>query len=163
MATILGILNQIIDRRLNTHKYYSRRAWVKSVDKAKRTCVVEDSKEIEHEDVPLQSYGSCPSGLVQIPSVGSQVYITFTTDDNCFISSFSKVDEIIIDTDKVTFNGGADGMVKLQAIYDAINRLETLYNSHTHATAAVGTPCAPLPLITNLTIKDSLEDTKILH
>jgi phage baseplate assembly protein gpV len=65
---------------------------------------------------------------------------------------------IKIDTGIIELNGGLlGGLVKLDAIYSAINRLENLNNTHTHPSNATVTT----NLITELTKKGDLENERI--
>lgn len=103
MATILGTLNKIINRQINRHTLYSKFGWVKKVNEAERTCEVNTSDGLTYFNVNLQGFAGSKIGMVQMPTIDSQVIITFLTDTESFISAFSGVDKIFVDIDKNKF------------------------------------------------------------
>ena len=128
-AQILKVLNMIIDRRVKGKVFYTKKGIVVSVDETKRNCVV-TVDGFDYPDVSLQSIQSATKGIVVIPTVASQVYVTFGLDNLMYISLFSTIDKILIDTDLVQFNGGTlNGMVKVDSNVSQLNKIEQDINN----------------------------------
>jgi hypothetical protein len=115
------------------------------------------------------NYPANKAGFVLAPSVNSIVKVSFTDDQQAFVSMVSEVDFIYL-------NGNDyGGLVQVQPLVDKINALETLVNgilgalkSTTIPLASSGTyPFAPLYLaynaITPTTQKADLENTTVIH
>lgn len=72
---------------------------------------------------------------------------------------------ITIDGKTIELNGmNYGGLVIIDALIEKINRLENAFNTHVHTSAAPGIPTTPsLTIITPITVKSDLENTKIKH
>ena len=145
-------------------------AEVVSVDKANRLAVVLHLQEGTTQEVRLQS-ALAEAGLLLIPKIGSWVLVAQLNSDGAgSIIQCEDLEEVqlLIGGSEMTFkdglisfNGGEfKGLVKVEPTVKAFNDLqkevgdlklrltefETLFNSHTHGVAAVGSPTAvPAP------------------
>jgi hypothetical protein len=138
---------------------------VKSVDSAEKICIctpVDDSADIL--EVKLMAINA--NGFYVLPKVGSYVIVSLTSPSTGHIAMFSEVEEIHLNGD----NFG--GLTKLEDVVTKLNNLENalnshilLYNTHLHATAAVGPPVPPTvpdtqtPLVPTVNI--DLENTTV--
>lgn len=173
--TIGDQIKKLAKQAFKGERIYSEVCTVVSVSGRLAVCQpIDDSAKLQK--VRLQAIGGQSVGFVLVPKVGSYVIVTFIDKVNGFISSTTELKEIFIDTDLVTFNGGSnDGLVNVNDLVTKLNNLEntlntfmnTTYNTHTHISAAPGSPTAvPVPLNTTTltpTVKADLEDTKITH
>lgn len=173
--TIRQVLNLLIDRRIRESSLYSKTGTIKSVSESNRTCTV-TIDNVDYQNILLQGTIGLASGLVQIPSIGSQVKVSFLSGTAGFISMFSQLDKIIIDTNLVQFNGGANnGIIKIDSNVTKLNNIEqdinTLKNifstwavAPTDGGAALKTAAASwyASALTE-TVRADLEDTKITH
>lgn len=174
---ILDQIKEIVKLAFKSEKIYSEVCTIVSVNESERTCIcqpIDDSAELQK--VRLQAIKSQSVGLVQIPKVGSYVIVTFIDNKNSFVSVFTEIDKILIDTDLVQFNGGTfDGIVKINDLVTKLNNLENDINDlKTAFSSWVTVPNdggAALKAITATwyaatltpTVKNDLEDTKITH
>lgn len=162
--TIAETIQAFVKGEFNKLQIYSEVATVTSVNEPDRTCEAELLIGGEVFGIRLQSVIGNSNGFVQIPAINSKIVITFLNKSTGFVSLFSEVKKILIDTDLVKFNqGNLEGLVILQKIYDAVNRLETKYNAHIHGGVTVGTGVTAITTTTivPLTTKSGLENTKI--
>ena len=116
------------------------------------------------------NYPTNKAGFVLAPTVNSLVQVSFTDDQQAFVSMVSEVDFIYL-------NGNDyGGLVQVQPLVDKLNNLENMvndlknqYNSHTHVlTLSSGTGTAAVTVsqeTTTLTTtqKADLENTTVLH
>lgn len=175
MITSRDILNNIINEQLSSEEIYSKVCTVVSVSESERTCEVspiDGGANVTKARLQASLNGS--TGIVQIPTIDSYVIVTFINEQKGFVSLFTDVDKILIDTDLVQFNGGDnDGLIniteivtKLNALITEINTLKTWANIHVHATAAPGAPVPPTVLYTGTFSnfnKNDFEDINITH
>lgn len=162
--TIAETIQAFIKGEFDKLQIYSEVATVTSVNELDRTCEAELLVGGKVYGIRLQSVIGNSNGFVQIPENNSKIVITFLNKSTGYVSLFSKVSKILIDTDLVQFNQGSlDGLVILQKIYDAVNRLETKYNAHIHGgvTTGAGVTAVTTTVIVPLTTKSGLENTKI--
>lgn len=122
-------------------------------------------------DVKLSPTGT---GVRLTPSEKSIVEVSFLSNTEAYISSFSLVSKIEIDCDNIIFNGGNnDGLIIIQDLVTKLNNLENKVNDIITAlsvltlpvSGAVAGPPAPPPVVGFLTptVKANIEDTKIKH
>lgn len=151
---------------------YPIQATVKSVDEAEGTIVAEplQSENPEIYDVRISATLTPTLGLRVIPKVGSVVFVVMINRETGIVILASELEKILIDTDLVTFNGGAnaglvnvaDLVTQLNAIENKVNAFIALYNAHVHA--ALGTPTVSLVVGTLAnTLQNQIEDTKVKH
>ncbi len=139
-------------------------AEVVSVDKANRLAVVLHLQEGTTQEVRLQS-ALAEAGLLLIPKIGTWVLVAQLNSDGAGsiiqCEDLEEVQLLIGDSEMtfkdglISFNGGEfKGLVKVEPTVDAFNDLqkevsdlklrlttfETLFNSHTHVSAAPGVP-----------------------
>ena len=176
--TIAEIIQHIATQGLG--EIYSKVCKVTAVDKSARTVDVEPLDEsADIKAVRLQPDISKSTGLVQIPRNGSMVVVTFINEATAFVSLVTDPEEIIIDTDQVTINGGGnDGLINIRDLVTKLNNLENMlnahivvFNAHTHPyfpgplaqapTSVTATPDTQTPLVP--TVKLDLEDGKVKH
>jgi len=107
---------------------YSVVCTVESVDEAKRTAdVAPINGNAEIFDVRLQSALNGSNGLCIFPVIGSVVIVTFLNKLTGYVSLFSEVDKITLDTEnEITIDGGQNG--GLVKVNDLLNKLNTVEN-----------------------------------
>ena len=126
-----------------------------SVDENKGVCTVEGisgNASITLTNVELQTVVA--DGILIIPKVDSEVKVLYSKYTTPFICQYSEVEKMYLSADLVQFNDGAlGGMVKVIELTTKLNNLENLvnslistFNSHTHTSAAPGSPTTP-PLV----------------
>lgn len=164
--TTAEIIQAFVKGEFDKLQIYSEVATVTSVNETDRTCDAELLSGGTVYEIRLQSVIGNSNGMVLIPVKNSKILITFLNKSTGFVSLFSEIKKILIDTDLVQFNQGKlEGLVILQEIYDAVNRLETKYNTHVHGgvTVGVGVTAISTTPIAPLTTKSGLENTSILQ
>lgn len=160
---------------------------VDSVNEAERTCnvtSVNTKSELSFTDVELMA--GVNDGFLLVPTVGSQVIVSYSTITDPYVSMFSELDKVVVivgdysielTADGMSLNGDEfGGLIKIQELVDKINRLEnkvndliTKYNSHTHIlTLSAGTGTAAPTVttetsITPVTTVNDLENDTIQH
>jgi len=136
-------------------------AEVMAVDKVKRTC---DVKPVTGKgDTPIEGVflNVVPNdGEIKVPAVGSMVVVVQSTYNKSYVIGFSDLTEwnitisnTVIDMVAGTIqfgDGSYDGLIKIIDITAKLNNLvteitalKTAFNSHTHPTAATGSPSMP--------------------
>ena len=165
---------KLVEQRLELEELYSIIAVVNSVDEDTRTCVVTEVEGAVLIDVKLQALNSSSLGLVQIPTVGSYVIVSFLSPTDSFISCYTNVDKILIDTDLVQFNGGDNGgLINIEDLVAKINNIENQLKDHQHKYIPYPGGAAELPvsttkdIVTNPDFSNTqysdIEDTNITH
>lgn len=128
--TIKSLLREITKDR--TVEIYSVLCSVDSVDHSERTI---DATPLNGDaqifNVRLQSEINSNIGLCIFPVIGSVVIVTFMNKLTGFVSTFSEIDKILIDTtNEVIFDGGSNGgLVKVTELTNKINVLENDINT----------------------------------
>ena len=143
------LLNEIVK---NNDEIFSIVAKVTSIDETERTCDVEPlNGDAEIFGVRLQSDIDGTNGFVMIPTVDSNVIVTFLNNTTGFVSLCSSVEkihvtsntEITIDCDDITFNGGSnDGLIKINDLVSKINAVENDINT----LKSIFTAWVPVPM-----------------
>lgn len=177
-------IKEIIEKAAKgDEELYSIIATVDEVDEDARTCSctpIDGAAQLF--DVNLQAGKEATTGFVQIPTVESQVVVTFLSKDTAFISLCVEVDKVLLDCDEVTINGGDNGSLiiiqdlvdKINAIEDAHNGLVSDFNLHTHnTTATISASAVPgvispttsqnTDIIIETTTVAAIENTKVTH
>jgi len=111
-----------------------------SVDEAARTCkvrTINGKSVLTYEGVQLMA--GVNDGMLLIPTVESQVYISFSKVNTPFVSMFSQLDKVLfvvgemdiqVTEDGIELNGSNyGGIVKVAELVEKINRLENKYNA----------------------------------
>jgi hypothetical protein len=115
-----------------------------------------------------------------VPKVGSNVIVSMLDKNNAYISMFSEIEKIYLNSNEIIFNEGSlGGLIKINELTQKINELVTNYNqlvrffnTHVHTgTVLIGTTPLPLTIIptttsaplTPLFNKVDFENTKIKH
>lgn len=139
-------IKEIIEKAAKgDEELYSIIATVDEVDEDARTCActpIDGAAQLFN--VNLQAGKEAQTGLVQFPSINSQVVVTFLSKDTAFVSLCVEVDKVLLDCDEITLNGGDNGgLIVIQSLVDKINALEkahnglvTSFNTHIHTTTA---------------------------
>ncbi|MDR3326905.1 MAG: hypothetical protein LBT04_02035 [Prevotellaceae bacterium] len=159
-------IRQIVGER----RYDTYLAIVKAVDDA--TCTVDrliDEKEFEN--VRLNVSGTENEGIVITPKIYSTVLITTIDGYEWFVSQYSEIEKITIDSQTdIVINGGENhGLVKvdkmvewMQKVYNDLNTLKAQLS-----TFAVTGNGAPLGMVFNPTVPspqiNNFENEKITH
>lgn len=130
MSETLDQLNSIIEWQLDKNQFYSLYATVTKVDEAKRVCDVDPvGDQGERFDIRLQASVSLNVGMVIIPKAGSIVGVTFVNKSTGFVTKYSEIDKVLIDTDLTQFNGGKNGgLVNVDPTFNSISALQTDVN-----------------------------------
>lgn len=155
---------------------------VTSVDKDTDTCEVVPQEGGAERECRLTSVTNTGDGSkwVLYPKVGSFVTVSILNNlkEYCFVSQFFELDEVVINCNKITFNGGENGglikidelVSRMNSIENALSALRNQYNSHTHLYSPG--PSAQVPSATPIpvnqsgigsTSKSALENPKIKH
>jgi hypothetical protein len=115
-----------------------------------------------------------------VPKVGSTVIVSMLDKNNAYISMFSEIDKIYLNSNEIIFNDGSlGGLIKINELTQKINELVTNYNqlvsffnAHVHAgTVLVGSVPLPVTIVPTLTTasvtpifnKADFENIKIKH
>lgn len=102
------------------------------------------------------------TGIIPIPVVGSFVLVALigNSEHNAFVVLFNNIAKYHLNAAQITLNGDSNGgLLIAQKVFEAINRLENIFNTHTHPSS--GTP--PATPITPFTIEQSLTNPNIKH
>ena len=126
MRNLYQILKKFFEMFISDYEIYDRPGVVQSVDLAKRTCNVTLLDGGALEDIKLQAQASLTSGVVVVPSVNSQVMVSFQGRTYGYVSQYTTVSQVLIDTDEIIINGGTfDGMVKINDLTTKLNLLRS--------------------------------------
>lgn len=141
-------------------------AKVTKVDKANRLCDVEPLEGAELFDVRICAIQlRQTNGFWIVPKIGSHVVVTMLGSNSGFISMFSEVEEIYLQTSE-TDNGGLIKieylMQRLNAIENELNKHSTLLKTHIHPPNAISPMLAGLVAV-GTTNRNSLENKKVIH
>lgn len=154
-------------------------AKVDSVDSDEASCTVErifDGMVIEN--VKLNATITKNEGIVIAPKQDSHVLITSIDGLNWFVSQYSAIDGITIDSESpIIFNGGNnEGLIKIEKLTQKLNELVDAFNQHTHigsfsGTIAPSTPVSgtinatsiPIPITQPFFVKSDYEDPNVTH
>lgn len=104
----MGIREQLREIMKGNEEVYSLVGKVKSIDAAKRTCVVEPiNEDADLLDVRLQAEQESSTGIYTKPKVGSYVVVTFLGKNTAYIALCSEIDsvEIKINAQTITIDG----------------------------------------------------------
>lgn len=122
---------------------YSKVCMVDAVDEIARTV---DCSPIDETapllGVNLQANQDSEDGIVQFPSVGSYVVVSFVSEAVAVVVLAEKVDKIMLKIGattaeltggKIIVNGGTlGGLVKIEELHKRLESLEKSYNNHVH-------------------------------
>ena len=128
--TIKSLLREITKDR--TVEIYSVLCSVDSVDPTERTI---DATPLNGDaqifNIRLQSEINSNIGLCIFPVVGSVVIVTFMNKLTGFVSTFSEIDKILIDTtNEIIFDGGSNGgLIKVNDLVSKLNTVENDLNT----------------------------------
>ncbi|WP_338813659.1 hypothetical protein V9L05_20005 [Bernardetia sp. Wsw4-3y2] len=143
-------------------------AKVTEVDKVNRLCDVQPLEGAELFDVRICAIQlKQTNGFWIVPKVGSHVVVTMLGANSGFVSMFSEVEEIYLQTSE-TDNGG---LIKIEYLMERLNSIEqtvtsalTLIKTHTHPANNVVSPMlAPMQTSAGTTNRNSLENKKVKH
>lgn len=110
MTGPIDVINASVMQEISKEMFYSQYGTCKDVDKSKRTCTfIPAGDEAERINIRLQALMSSNRGFVMIPREGSDIAVTFVNKHTGFVALTEDVEEIIIDTDTITVNGGNNG------------------------------------------------------
>lgn len=114
--------------------------------------------------------------IVAVPTVGSYVLVAIIGNEPTqpIVISVSEIDEVVIDSPKVTINGGSlGGLIKIEQLTSQLNKVEqkvnqliTAFNAHVHPETGVTTaPAANAGTVPPLatTQRSALENDKVKH
>lgn len=125
------IFEDFVRKAMDKEKFYSEIGTASEVDEAKRTCTftpVGDSAP--RANIRLQSVISNKTGIVIIPKEGSTIGVTFLNKIAGFVSLTSDVENILIDTDLVQYNGGSNGgLINIGDLVTQLNKVESDINT----------------------------------
>lgn len=158
---------------------------VTSVDKNARTCDIDIISGLDAEILQGVKLSANPNdGILQVPSIGSNVNVLFSNKNVPFVILFSDIDEYILTIEQteltiksgsISFGDGSfNGLVKVAELTTKLNNLENLvnqfvsvFNAHTHIASSFGSPTTPppTPITTVLTptIQTDIENQNIKH
>lgn len=132
-------------------------ATVKAVNEDDATCDLDDDGTM-HYNVRLRPITGANDGVLLVPGIGAKALaIQIESTDDWMVLQCTKYDKFLASIGGVTIdiaegaillNGGENGgLVLVNAILDAINRLEDKLKSHQHAYIPYpsGSPGSPVP------------------
>jgi hypothetical protein len=110
---------------------------VKAVDQTNYTCQVTPADgSPDFYNVRLRSsVDESQEGVLIVPAINSWVLVGCIGDNDSyrFVMLYGEIDHINIVCDDIRLNGNQfGGLVKVQEMYDAINRLEQKLSNHQH-------------------------------
>lgn len=160
---------QVLSGTRQQDKVYTIDAVVKSVNKAKRTCIVQAISGRANNTFTARLMASVDDGILMLPTVGSTVVITRSDYSRAYVSQYSEIDQIIMR------GGDLGGQVIVGKLVDRLNRVEQAlrdliqkYNTHVHPGVTTG-PGSSGPtvnqesgLVTDTTI-DEIENKNVTH
>jgi hypothetical protein len=114
-----------------TTEIYSIICEVTELNETERTVDVAPlNGDAEIFGVRLQSAISLNNGFVIFPKIGSVVIVTFLNKLTGYVSTFSEIDKIYIDSEnEIIFNDGSnDGIVKVSPLVNKLNTIENNIN-----------------------------------
>lgn len=152
-----------ISKRGQPQEMYSLVATVTAVDTAERTCDVQPvNGDAEIFRVRLQAAINGDSGAVMIPTVGSEVVVTFLNEKTGYVALCSELDrvELVVDGITVELNGlglrlaseQSDIKTEINALVDTLSGLVT-----TLQTFQVVTPAGPSTVATGSSLTDLMK------
>lgn len=152
---------------------------VNTVDIASRSCsVIPVGGDASTEIFDVQLMANVNDGLLLVPVIGSEVFITYTVRKLYYVSFFSELDKVFLITKTLTQlnDGSFGGLIKIAELVNRINGIEnllngliSLYNAHTHpgvqAGAGVTSPTTSqeTTTIAPITTRDDFENPLITH
>ena len=174
ISDITKAFDAFIDAWAKFNQIYSMQGVVTSVNKEKRVCSVDigdDGFVINNVylEADYQSENSESKGFFVVPTVGSNVIITFLDETTAYVAVWTEVDEIVAKQGTFTFNDGSNGgMAIVSKIVERLNNIENKFNQHLHISPAgpTATPinAAQQPLLITPITKDSdIENKNVKH
>lgn len=181
---------ECIRQMTGTHMQDKVHIVVSSVDAVNvlaRTCDVTTISGKESTAIlGVKLMASVDDGILLVPSIGSTVYVCYSTYNVPYVSLFSSLDQVLfisgssqvsIVDGKIMLNDGSFGglvevaqlVTKLNNLESLVNDLVTKYNSHTHIlalSAGTGTaaPTATTePTVLTATVRTDIENTSVQH
>lgn len=171
----------------NEDKVQLVQAEVDSVNEAARTCdvtTISGKESTAIEGVKLMA--SLDDGILFLPTVGSTIFISYSTFNVPYVSLFSQVDKVLfvagstalqmIDGKLMLNDGSYGGLIEVEQLVTKLNNLENLvndlvqkFNSHTHiltlssGSGTAAPTAAPETTILQQTQRNDIENTTIVH
>lgn len=152
---------------------------VNTIDLASRTCsVIPIGGDASTEIFDVQLMVNTNDGILLVPVIGSEVFITYTVRKLYFVSFFSELDKVFLITKTLTQlnDGSFGGLIKIVELVNRINGIEnllneliSLYNAHTHPGVQTGagvtapTTSQEANTISPITTRDNFENNLITH
>ncbi|CAB4218237.1 hypothetical protein UFOVP1596_9 [uncultured Caudovirales phage] len=151
---------------------------VTAVDASARTCdVVQVGGRADTPILGVNLQAENNDGLLQIPTIGSQVKVALSVHNDPFVIAFGDVDEVYIrfqTAGKIQLGDGTlDGLVKVNSLVTRLNNLEKKVNdivskfaTHVHSGVTTGggvsgTTATPVVGSLTPTVKADIENSKI--
>lgn len=115
------------------------------------------------DKVRLNAITTSDKGVVVVPKTGTYVLVSQTGENSWFVSQCGEAERITIDAGtEIVINGGSfGGLIKIEDLVGAINRLVEVFNSHTH-TVVEAVAKSPELQMQRLNRND-IENTHIKH
>lgn len=113
--------------------------------------------------VRLNAISTADKGIVVTPKTGTYVLVSRLGEVNWFVTLCGEVEKISIDAETdIVINGGSfGGLIRIEDLVGAINRLVEVFNSHTH-TVVEAVAKSPELQMQRLNRND-IENTHIKH
>lgn len=142
-------------------------ATVVSVDEGQAVCDIDDDGKAYY-NVRLSPLAGANNGIIAIPKIGSSVLaVQIESSDDFMIIACSEYDKyiakigdvtIVLSGGNIVINGGENGgLVLLEAILSAINRIEDKLKDHQHGYIPypAGVAGAPVPTTSAISLGDT--------
>lgn len=85
----------------------------------------------EYFDVQLKAAINAKGGMIILPVVGSTVLVNSIEGSNrLYVAMFSEIDKVI-------FNNGESGMVRIEKLTEKLNEMIDTFNNHQHSNAVI--------------------------
>lgn len=160
---------QILSGTRQQDKVYLVDAIVKTVDKAKRTCMVQAIGGRANNTFTARLMASVDDGFLMIPTVGSTVVVSLSDYSRAHVTQYSEVDQIIMRGGDLGGNVIVGKLVaRLNEVEQALRDLINKFNTHTHTGVTTG-PGTSGPTVTQETrtvtdtTVDEIENKNVTH
>lgn len=175
---IADLLLEIVNSSGQKKEIYSLVGTVIEVNEDERTCDVRPSNDdADVLGVRLQASIPASAGLFIKPKVNSFVIVTFLNSNTGYVSTFTEIDGMFIETPETVFNEGKNGgLINIETLKEELNKTNAVINAMTVILNGAPIPeagnGAPSSLQAALSAAlsglgvgnyGSMEDTKVKH
>ena len=121
------LIFELINIWAGEQELYSKQGTIKSIDVSERTCIVapvDGGPDILDVYLEADAGSSDEKGFFVAPAVGSLVIVTWTSNEEAFLSAYTQIDKVIAKQGEWIFNdGGNGGVIKINEQVKKLNGL----------------------------------------